>query len=62
MNFLNIKDVCRATTLSRATVYRGIAEGRFPKPLKLSPRRVAWPETAIEEWAESRLPKNGEGE
>ena len=39
---LNLAEVCKMTTLSRATVYRHIADGRFPRPLRLAGRRVAW--------------------
>jgi predicted DNA-binding transcriptional regulator AlpA len=30
-------------------------EGRFPKPIHLSARKLAWPETAIDEWIENKI-------
>ena len=40
--------------LSRSTLYAMMAEGTFPKPVKLGKRAVGWPETAISDWLESR--------
>lgn len=53
---ITIRDVQRLTTLSRATIYRFIAVGRFPVPLKLSPQgRVAWRLSEVCAWNESPL-------
>jgi prophage regulatory protein len=40
--------------LSRSTIYVMIAEGTFPRPVRLGKRAVGWPESAIAEWLESR--------
>lgn len=42
------------TGLSRSTLYQMMAEGRFPKPLRIGKRAVGWPETAIETWLKAR--------
>lgn len=42
------------TGLSRSTIYDLMAKGLFPKPIKISTRAVAWPESAIVEWLEGR--------
>lgn len=47
---LKISEVVRETSLHRATIYRAIAAGTFPRPCQLGPKRVAWPEAAIEAW------------
>ena len=57
MKLLPIGAVCAATSLARATVYRLIARGDFPKPCKLSERRVAWPEEVVMEWVKRRTPE-----
>lgn len=31
-----------------------VREGRFPKPVKLSPRTTAWPVSAVREWLASK--------
>jgi predicted DNA-binding transcriptional regulator AlpA len=30
-------------------------EGRFPKPVHLSARKLAWPEAAIDEWIANKI-------
>lgn len=39
---LRLQDVLTLIPVSRATWYDGIKNGRYPKPVHLSPRRVAW--------------------
>ena len=51
---LRIKEVCALTSLSRTSIYRLEAKGEFPRRVKLSAARVAWPKAAIEAWAASR--------
>ena len=46
----------RETTLHRATIYRRIAAGDFPRPVRLGRRRVAWRESDIERW-KNRAPE-----
>ena len=42
------------TGLSRSTLYRLIAAGAFPRPIKLGPRRVGFRADDLEKWLESR--------
>ena len=42
------------TGLSRSTLYAMMAEGRFPRPIKLGERAVGWSETEISAWLEDR--------
>ncbi|WP_271077903.1 helix-turn-helix transcriptional regulator [Aurantiacibacter sp. MUD61] len=56
--FLRLPTVLERVPYSRSTVYAMIAEGRFPKPVKLGGpegRAVAWDAAEIEEWTEARL-------
>jgi prophage regulatory protein len=41
--------------LRRSEIYRRIAEGTFPKPLRLGARCVRWPEPAVDAWITSHL-------
>ena len=41
--------------LARSTVYVRIAEGTFPKPIKLGVRAIGWLESDIEEWIQSQV-------
>lgn len=42
------------TGLSRSTIYCMMSRGDFPRPIKLSPRIVAWPESRITAWLAQR--------
>ncbi|EKO3626149.1 AlpA family transcriptional regulator [Vibrio metschnikovii] len=56
MRFLRLKDVMLLTGLGRSTIYKFMAdETDFPKSVPLRGRAVAWVESKIEEWMESRL-------
>ncbi len=56
MKFLRIQDVMSLTGLGRSTIYKFMAdETDFPKSVPLGGRAVAWVESEIEEWMESRL-------
>ena len=54
MAMLSKKQVVERTGLSPATIWRRIQAGDFPKPLQLTPNRIAWPELKIGEWENSR--------
>ena len=40
--YIDQKAVCAILNVSRATLERQVAEGRFPKPYKLGKRAVRW--------------------
>ena len=42
------------TGLSRTTIYALMARGEFPKPIKLTGKAVAWPESKIAAWLVER--------
>lgn len=42
------------TGLGRSTIYRLMAERKFPSPVRLGPRAVAWRRTDLDEWSEAR--------
>jgi prophage regulatory protein len=48
--FLRIDTVLKRTGLKRATLYRKIQSGSFPKQVAISTRCSAWRETAIKRW------------
>lgn len=43
-------DVERLTAQSRATLYRKISQGAFPKPIKIGPGSVRWRASDIDAW------------
>lgn len=40
--------------VSRATIWRWVSNGNFPKPVKLSPGCSRWKIEDVQKWAESR--------
>lgn len=48
--FFRIRDVLRITALSRPTIYRRIAAGKFPVPVHLGGRACAWSRDALQTW------------
>lgn len=53
--FLRLSVIKNMTGLSRSTIYMRIAEKRFPKPIKLGERAVAWLESDINTWMEQQI-------
>lgn len=43
------------TGCKKSTIYLMLGQGRFPKPVRLSARMVAWPETAVLQWVQDRI-------
>lgn len=43
------------TSLSRTTLWRMVRRGEFPKPVQVSPGRVAWPENAVNAWISAKM-------
>jgi prophage regulatory protein len=50
---LRTRDVLRLTGLSLSTLKRMVVDGRFPKPVRLSPRRIGWPARDVRAWLDS---------
>lgn len=40
--FIRLCDVLKVIPVSKTTWWKGIQEGRFPKPVKLTERTTAW--------------------
>lgn len=53
--FLRLSKVMDRIPYSRATIYRKIAAGEFPKPYNLGASAVAWLESDIEAWIAQRI-------
>ena len=52
---IKLKDVQRITSLSRSSIYAYIEKGIFPTQVKLGARSVAWLESDIQSWVESKI-------
>lgn len=51
---LRAQQACALLGLSRATLYRMIDKGTFPRPVRLSDRTVGWPAGVVYEWISNR--------
>jgi prophage regulatory protein len=52
---LMLREVVERTTYSRSSIYAKIASGEFPAPVMIGPNRVAWPESSIQRWINSKI-------
>jgi prophage regulatory protein len=55
MKVIRLKQVIESTGLGRSTIYKYVAEGKFPMPLQLSERCVGWLESEVQQWIQARL-------
>ncbi|MBA3592142.1 AlpA family transcriptional regulator [Methylibium sp.] len=52
--FVRMSAVVRMTGLGRSTIYRLMAEDKFPSPVRLAKRAVAWRRIDLERWSAVR--------
>lgn len=45
---LRVQEVLKQTTLSRTTLWRLIRAQKFPSPVKISARRIAWRQADVD--------------
>lgn len=55
LNMIRLPEVCKRTGLSKPSVYRQMKAGTLPKSRKIGERAVAWVESEIDSWVESRV-------
>lgn len=53
--FLTPKAVCNKIALSRATLDRLVAANNFPKPIRLTERRLVFDAASVEQWMAERV-------
>jgi prophage regulatory protein len=59
---LRLPAVRKATGYPTSTIYRLIAERRFPRQVSLGPKSVGWVEREVHEWIAARIAaRDGEG-
>jgi prophage regulatory protein len=51
---LTLKQLRSDLTLSRTTIWRGVRAGHFPRPVQLTPTRIAWREADVLAWLTAR--------
>ncbi|NMM38056.1 MAG: AlpA family transcriptional regulator [Glaciimonas sp.] len=55
MKVIRLNQVINSTGLGRSSIYKYIADGKFPIPLQLSERCVGWLESEIQQWIQTRI-------
>ena len=53
--FLRLNAVLDLTGLSRATLYRKMDAGTFPKQIKIATRCAGWRQSAIKDWMKNPM-------
>lgn len=52
---IRISEVLHRTGFSRSQIYRLVAMGQFPRPIRIAEATSAWIESEIQTWIESRI-------
>ena len=55
MQLLRLPQALEKTGLTRSALYAAVNAGRFPKPVKIGLKAVAWPADELDEWIGSRM-------
>lgn len=50
---LRMPELVKVTGLSKASIYRMVADGDFPRPVQLGKQAVGWRASAVQRWNES---------
>ena len=53
INVLRRKQLENQLNLSRSSIYKMIADGTFPKPIRLGRRAVGWRVEDVQEWLDN---------
>lgn len=56
-NLLSPRQVCARISLSRTTLDRLVAARKFPQPVRISEKRLAYSTDAVDAWIASKLEK-----
>ena len=52
---LRLRDVKKATGLSRSTIYSYVEKGGFPSKINIGPRSVGWLEHEVLDWIRKKV-------
>lgn len=55
---LKLKQVTDIVAMRRSAIYAMMRKGRFPRPIRIGERAVAWKRSEVEAWLASR-PRGG---
>jgi prophage regulatory protein len=52
---LRLHDVVRSVALGKTAIWDRVRAGRFPKPVRIGVRAVAWLESEVQAWIAARI-------
>ena len=52
---LPVTAVADRTSFSRAHIYEMVKREEFPRPIKISANRIAWPESVVSAWISAKM-------
>ncbi|MDE2773224.1 MAG: AlpA family transcriptional regulator [Gemmatimonadota bacterium] len=52
---LRLPQVLARTGLSRSSIYLRVADGTFPRPVRLGKRAIGWIESEIDQWIRAQI-------
>ncbi|NMM12449.1 MAG: AlpA family transcriptional regulator [Rhodoferax sp.] len=55
ISLMRLAQVSAKTGIARSTIYKLMAEGKFPKSVKVTAKSVAFPSNQIDQWIASRI-------
>lgn len=55
LRLIRRKEVQNKTGFGASSIYAEMAKGTFPKPVRISERRIAWVESEIDQWIAERI-------
>ena len=55
VRLLRRPEVCALTGLKRSALYQAVEDSRFPRPVKIGERAVAWIEEEVSCWVQARI-------
>ncbi|MCL6721624.1 AlpA family transcriptional regulator [Klebsiella sp. T2.Ur] len=53
--FIRLSEVQRRSALGKAWIYKLISQGKFPKPVKIGSRAIAFVESEVDDWINQRI-------
>ncbi len=58
---LTVREVAERTRLSRATIYKMVRDGDFPRQVQIGANKVAWLRSEVDDWIQSRADARAAG-
>ncbi|WP_049071879.1 helix-turn-helix transcriptional regulator [Klebsiella michiganensis] len=54
-NFIRLSEVIKRTGISRSSIYRLVNKNKFPAPVKISEKAIAFIEREVNDWIENLI-------